>query len=223
MTITEKYLEALQQMEGWVTSGEWALKVTELYPDLLEKANEQARNQKIDTTGMRELTARIASAIARGAYEGKIEIDATERPRKIRFATEEEIQKHVDEELDEEMASLTRAQKIKKEYDDLSDFEKYRIQELESIAKAFNSYFKTDLEVDHAQALMADIPGIHHPDNLQLLSKTHNRIKSKASWKRMDLEKQLEYLYKMKDYHTMVFKVDDGVFKSLMERVEKVY
>ncbi len=223
MTITEKYLEALQQMEGWVTSGEWALEVAELYPDLLEKANEQARNQKIDTTGMRELTARIASAIARGAYEDKIEIDATERPRKIRFSTEEEIQKHVDEELDEEMASLTRAQKIRKEYDELNDFDKYRIQELESIAKAFNSYFKTDLEVDHAQALMGDIPGIHHPDNLQLLSKTHNRIKSKASWERMSLEKQLEYLYKMKDYHAMVFKVDEGIFKSLMERIEKVY
>lgn len=223
MTITEKYLEALEQMEGWVTSGEWALKVSELYPDLLEKANEQARNQKIDTTGMRELTARIASAIARGAYEGKIEIDATERPRKIRFATEEEIQKYVDEELDEEMASLTRAQKIRKEYDELSDFDKYRIQELEFIAKAFNSYFKTDLEVDHAQALMGDIPGIHHPDNLQLLSKTHNRIKSKASWERMSLEKQLEYLYKMKDYHTMVFKVDDGIFGSLIDRIKKVY
>lgn len=223
MTITDQYLEALKQVEGWVTGGEWALKVAEVYPDLLEKANEQARGQATPTTGMRELTARINSSIGRGAYEGKIEIDATEYPRKIRYATEEEIQKHVDEELDEEMESLTRSQKIRKEYDELSDFDKYRIQELESIAKAFNYYFKTDLEVDHAQALMGDIPGIHHPDNLQLLSKTHNRIKSKASWDRMSLEKQLEYLYKMKAYHIMVFSVDDGIFASLIERIKKVY
>lgn len=223
MTITDQYLEALKQMEGWVTTGEWALKVTELYPDLLEKANEQARNQKIDTTGMRELTARIASAIARGAYEGKIEIDASERPRKIRYATEDEIQKHADEELDEEMESLTRAQKIRKEYDELGDYDRYRIQEFELIAKAFNSYFNTDLEVDHAQALMGVNPGKHHPDNLQLLSKTHNRIKSKTSWDRMSLEKQLEYLHKMKVYHMMVFKVDEGIFNSLIERIKKVF
>ena len=54
-------------------------------------------------------------------------------------------------------------------------------QSLEAIAKAFNSYFKTDLEVDHAQSLMGDNPGRHHPDNLQLISKTHNRIKSKKT------------------------------------------
>jgi len=223
MTITDQYLEALKQLEGWVTGGEWALKVTEVYPDLLEKANEQAQGQATPTTGMRELTARIHSAIGRGAYDGQIEIDASERPRKIRYATEDEIQKHVTEDLDEEMESLTRAQKIRKEYDELSDFDRYRILEFESIAKAFNSYFKTDIEVDHAQALMGDIPGHHHPDNLQLLSRTHNRIKSKASWERLSLEKQLEYLYKMKDYHVMVFKVDEGIFSSLIDRIKKVY
>ncbi len=112
---------------------------------------------------------------------------------------------------------------IKKERDGLSEFEKYRIQELDAIAKAFNSYFKTDLEVDHAHALMGDTPGKHHPDNLQLLSKTHNRIKSKSSWHRMTLERQLEYLYKMKNYHAVVFQIDEEIFKSLIERLEKVY
>jgi hypothetical protein len=77
MTITGQYLEALKQIDDWVTGGEWALKVAELYPELLERANEQAANQANPTTGMRELTARINSAIARGAYEGQIEIDST--------------------------------------------------------------------------------------------------------------------------------------------------
>ncbi len=57
------------------------MKVAEVYPDLLEKANEQARGQATPTTGIRELTARINSSIGRGAYESRIEIDATERPR----------------------------------------------------------------------------------------------------------------------------------------------
>lgn len=223
MTITDQYLEALKQTEGWVTGGEWALRVAEVYPDLLEKANEQAQGQATPTTGMRELTARIHSSIGRGAYEGKVEIDTTERPRKIRYATEEEIQKHVDEELDEEMDSLTRTQKIKLDYETLSNYDKYRIQELESIAKTFNSYFKTDIEVDHSKALMGDTPGMHHPDNLQLLSRTHNRIKSKSSWERMSLEKQLEYIERMMEYHKLVFQIDEGILASLVDRIKKIY
>jgi hypothetical protein len=223
MKVTEKYLEALKQCEGWVTAGEWALKVAELYPAVLEKANKQAENQKNDTTGMRELTARIHSNVSRGAYEGMIEIDMEERPRRFRYALPDEIEKRIDEELDEEMASLTRAERIRKDYESLSTYERYRIQELEAIAKAFNGYFKTDLEVDHAQSLMGDNPGRHHPDNLQLISKTHNRIKSKKNWERMSLEKQLEYLEKMMVYHEVVFDVDKVVLNSLMERIRTVY
>ena len=37
MTITDQYLEALKQTEGWVTGGEWALKVAEVYPDLIRE------------------------------------------------------------------------------------------------------------------------------------------------------------------------------------------
>ena len=223
MTITEKYIEALKEIGDWATAGEWALKVAEMYPDIMENANEQAKNQKNDTTGMRELTARLHSNVSRGAYEGKIEIDMDERPRKFRYALPEDIEKRIDEELDEEMACLTRTERIKKDYESLSTYDKYRIQELEAIAKAFNSYFKTDIEVDHAQSLMGDNPGRHHPDNLQLISKTHNRIKSKKSWERMNLEKQLEYLEKMMAYHEMVFDVDDEILASLVERVRKVY
>ena len=224
MTVTEKYLEALKQCDGWVTAGEWALKVAELYPDILEKAEEQARNQKNETTGMRELTARLHSNVSRGAYEGQIEIDMSERPRKFRYAQPEEIEKRLDEELDEEMASLTRAERIKRDLESLTPYEQYRIEELKSIAKAFNDYFKTDLEVDHAQSLMDDEkPGRHHPDNLQLIAKLHNRIKNKESWQRMTLEEQIDYLKKLLALQALVFDVDEGISHLLIERLKKVY
>jgi hypothetical protein len=38
--ISEKYLDALRAVDDWVTVSEWAVNVGELYPDLLEKANE---------------------------------------------------------------------------------------------------------------------------------------------------------------------------------------
>ena len=38
MNITEKYLEALKPLTDWVIVSEWAIKVGELYPDILEKA-----------------------------------------------------------------------------------------------------------------------------------------------------------------------------------------
>ncbi len=44
MTITDQYLEALKQIEGWVTGGEWALKVAEVYPGLLQKKRYQNSN-----------------------------------------------------------------------------------------------------------------------------------------------------------------------------------
>lgn len=66
MKIHEKYLEALKTFDGFVTVSEWAVKFGEMYPELLEKANKEAQNQKNDTTGLREIAARISSRLATG-------------------------------------------------------------------------------------------------------------------------------------------------------------
>jgi hypothetical protein len=48
VNITEKYLEALKTIDDWVQVSECAIKVGELYPELLEKANREAVNQAND-------------------------------------------------------------------------------------------------------------------------------------------------------------------------------
>jgi len=53
MKIHEKYLEALKTFDDYVTVSERAEKVGILYPDLLEKANQEAKNQENDTTGLK--------------------------------------------------------------------------------------------------------------------------------------------------------------------------
>ena len=57
MKIVEKYLEAIKTFDDYVTISDWAIKFSELYPDELQKANEQAANQKNETTGIREIAA----------------------------------------------------------------------------------------------------------------------------------------------------------------------
>ena len=47
MTKTKKYLEALKTFDDWTIVSEWAVRVGELYPDLLEAANAQAANHKV--------------------------------------------------------------------------------------------------------------------------------------------------------------------------------
>ena len=74
MTKTQKYLEALKTFDDWVIVSEWAMRVGELYPDILEAANEQAINQANETTGLRELAARISSRLSTGGFP-EVEID----------------------------------------------------------------------------------------------------------------------------------------------------
>jgi hypothetical protein len=84
MTKLQKYLEALKSFEDWVVVSEWAIKVGEIYPDLLEAANVQAANQANETTGLRELAARISSNLSSGGFPD-VEVDDRERPRKVRY------------------------------------------------------------------------------------------------------------------------------------------
>ena len=100
MNITKKYLEALKPVDGWVTVSEWAIKVGELYPDILEKAEIEASNQANETTGLREIAARISSSISRGAYAGKIEVNDSERPRQIKYLPVNQLDAYVQHDVD---------------------------------------------------------------------------------------------------------------------------
>lgn len=229
MNITEQYLEALKAIDDWVTVSEWAVKVGDLYPDLLEKANEDARNQVNDTTGLREIAARIGSNISRGAYIDHIEIDASERPRKVRYVSKEEHDATVSSEIDEDVAPLKRTEIIRQSEQTLSNTDKYRIDEFEAIARQLKRYFGLDFEVDHAQALLnKEQPGIHHPDNLQIILKLHNSKKNSDSWPRFSLEEQVKYITSVIETQNIVAKrlgmeITTDVLGSLLYRLSKIY
>jgi len=228
MTKTQKYLEALKTFDDWVIVSEWAVRVGELYPDILEAANEQAANQANDTTGLRELAARISSRLSTGGFP-EVEIDDSERPRKVRYISEAQKEERIEEELEADIEPLTRAERIRQDSERLTEIERYRIEEFETIAKQLNKFFSLDFEVDHAFALLNPIEaGKHHPDNLQLLIKAHNGKKNKKNWQRFTLNEQKEYIQKVIALQTMIasrleISLVDDVLDSLLERLGRVY
>jgi len=179
MSISKKYLDALKSVDGWCTVSDWAIQVGKSFPDILEKAEQEAKNQKSDTNGLRELAARISSNISRGAYSEHIEIDESERPRKVRFLNDSEVIERVNKDIEDDLAPITRTQKIKQDEEKLTTKDKYRIQEFEHICSQLRSFFNLDFEFEHAKAILnKKDPGNHHPDNIQILLKSHNRMKS---------------------------------------------
>jgi len=229
MSMTEKYLEALKDINDWVIVSEWATRFGELYPELLEKANEEARNQANETTGLREIAARISSSISRGAYIDNIEIDSSERPRKVRYVLSEEHDLKVNQEIDDDVAPLRRDERIKQDQVEWKSIDKYRNTEFESIAKQLKLFFGLDFEVDHAQALFnVEQPGKHHPDNFQLILKAHNAKKNNNNWARFSLEEQINYIKAAIKLQRIVssrfgIEMENEVLGSLIERIEKVY
>ena len=228
MTKAQKYLEALKTFDDWVIVSEWAEKVGELYPELLKEADEQAANQANETTGLRELAARISSRLSTGGFK-EVEIDDSERPRKVRYISPEQKEERIEEELEADIEPLTRAERIRQDSQTLTEIERYRIEEFETIAKQLNRFFSLDFEVDHASALLHPTdPGKHHPDNLQLLIKAHNSKKNKKNWQRFTFEEQKEYIERVIALQTMIssrleIALVDDVLESLLERLHKIY
>mgnify|MGYP000916849291 CR=1 FL=1 len=228
MKIQEKYTEALKTFNDFVTVSEWAQRVGELYPDLLEKAEKEALAQKNDTTGLREIAARISSRLSGGKFENVI-VDESERPRRAKYLTAQERQSNQQKELHDDIEPITRIEIINQAKDKLKIVEFYRLDEFKNIQKAFKEFFGLDFELDHANALLdRENQGEHHPDNLQLLLKYHNGKKNNNSWKRFDFDEQSNYIKDSIKLQSNVadsfnIELDDSILSQLLNRLKAVY
>jgi hypothetical protein len=229
MSIAKKYLDALELLNDWTTVSDWAIKFGEIFPELLVKANKEAQEYKTPSTGLREIAARISSNISRGAWAGTIEIDDSERPKKVRLLTKEQAESYVLKEIEDDVAPITRAQRIKSDEEALTTKEKYRILEMEAIISQLKSFFNLDFEFEHAKAMLNPIdPGKHHPDNIQILLKSHNRMKGSSNWERFTLPEQIEYIKAVIQVQKIVsskMKIDleEDLVASIIERLKLIY
>ena len=222
--ISEQYLLALKDLSDWVTVSEWAQHVGKIYPDLLVKADAEAKEHKKQSTGLREIAARISSNIVRGAYVGRISIDESSSPRKVKYLTQ-----RIEEEIEDDIREFDRDEIKERDSKSWSEKERYRFDELDRIKKQLSIYIGVSFELDHAKALAnKDQPGLHHPDNLQIIIKGHNGKKSDSSWERFTIEEQIEYLQTMVKAYEIIAKknkmeVEASIINSLMERLKIVY
>jgi len=228
MKINEIYLEALKTFNDYVTVSEWAQKVGELYPDLLEKAEKDAKAQKNDTTGLREIAARISSRLSTCGFPHVI-IDDSERPRKVKYVSLEEQESYSVQELNEDVEPLKRQEIINQAKDTLKIYELYRLDEFKSIQKSFKDFFSLDFELDHANALLDNHnKGEHHPDNIQLLLKYHNGKKNNKSWTRFSFAEQETYITDAIKLQSNVadnfhLELNNDILKQLLVRLKLIY
>lgn len=229
MKIHEKYLEALKTFTDFVTISEWAVKFGEMYPDELDKANKQAYKQKNDTTGVRELAARMSSRLSSGGFSNSVQIDDSERPKKVKYITNDELKFNIQKEIDQDIEPLRRQDIINNAVNKMEVLDLYRISEFESIQKSFKQFFGIDFEIDHAEALLNNNKqGEHHPNNLQLLLKYHNGKKNKTSWERFSFKEQSEYIKKTISLQVLVaerfdVEIDNKILDLLLKRLQEVY
>jgi hypothetical protein len=229
VSMKDRYLEALKTFDDWATVSEWAIRFAELYPDLLEKANKEAAAQKNETTGLREIAARMSSRVFGGGFGEHIQVDESERPKKVRYVSQEEAKKIIQKEREEDLAPLNRESRIKIDEEKLTTKEKYRLSEMKIIIGQLKSFFNLDFEFEHAKAILnATDPGRHHPDNIQILLKSHNRLKNSDNWERFSLEEQIEYIeavVKVQKIVSAKMKVDieEEVINSIIEKLKAVY
>jgi hypothetical protein len=229
VSMNVRYLEALKHIDGWTTVSEWAIKFGEMFPELLKKANREAVNHKTPSTGIREIAARISSYVSTGFWSGKIEVDESERPKKVRILSPEDASHYIEKEIEDDLEPLSRAQKIKADEAGLNTKEKYRLAEYDAIIGQLKSFFNLDFELEHAKALLnPKDPGRHHPDNVQLLLKSHNRAKNSSNWDRFSLEEQIEYIQAVVRVQKLVSKrmgvdLHEDVVKAMIDRLKLVY
>ncbi len=227
--VSEKYLEALRQINDWTTVSDWAIKVGDMHPDLLEKANNEAKNHKRPSTGIREIAARISSWVSTDGFAGKIEVDESERPKRVRILSEERARHYQEDSLESDLEPLTRSQKIKTAEAQFGTKEQYRMAEFQTIIGQLKSLFNLDFEFEHAKAILNPTdPGHHHPDNIQILLKSHNRLKGNTNWERFTLKEQIEYIEAVVKVQKLVSKrmnveLQDEVIGSIIERLKLVF
>jgi len=229
LTKKQKYLEVLKTFDDFVIVKEWAEKFAKMYPDDLEQANKQAAKQKHETTGLREICARISSTIGKGGFDQNIEIDMSEKPKKVRYITSDEFKSLEEKETESDIEPLRRDEILRKAKNELDKILVYRLEEFDLITKSLNQYFETNFQVDHAKALKnPSIKGEHHPDNLQILLQAHNGKKSSKNWERFSKKEQITYINKAIELQKLIMprlelNFDNKILTMLLNRLEKVY
>jgi len=223
MTKKERFLEVLKACDRPVTVAEWAEKVVERYPLILNQVN--SKTNKLMT--LKDLVLGLGQKLSKHEFE-EVTILNINPYRKVEYIPESMRMNLMKQCIKRDAEPLMIASKIKKDIERLPESDKYRIEELNSIKEQLNSYFALNFILHHVYGVMSEKKeGRYNADNLELLTEEHANKKSMEQIK-FSLETQKLYIKRMIDVQMMLnsdmeINLSDDVLDMLLERLEKVY
>ena len=223
MTKKERFLEVLKTFDKPVTVAEWAERVVERYPLILNQLN--SKTNKLMT--LNDLAMGIGQKLSKHEFEEVMVLNVSPY-RKVEYVPVAMRNSLLKQSIKRDIEPLLIASKIKKDIDRLPESDKYRIEELKSIKEQLNNYFSLNFVLHHLHGVMNEKKeGRYHADNLELLTEEHANKKRLGQMK-FSIEEQKLYIKRMIAIEMMInrdmeINLSDEVLDLLLERLEKVY
>jgi len=223
MTKQERFIEVLKTFDTPVTVSEWATRVVEQYPAILNQINSKTN----ELMTLKALATTMSLKVSRGEFSNLKVLDS-EPYRRVMYLTENKKKNLTKMEVTKDIEAIVLETKIKEDIKRSSDQDKYRLEELNSICSQLNKYFTLDFNLHHAESLSnSKKSGRHHVTNLQLLTREHSILK-KDGTKKFSIEEQKAYIKRVISVHMMIdrsidINLTDDVLEMLLDRLEKIY
>jgi len=223
MTKQERFIEVLSTFETPVTVAKWANRVVEHYPSILNQINSKTNEQMT----LKALVATMSLKVSRGEFS-ELKVLDSEPYRQVLYVPENKKKDLTKKEVTKDVEPILLESKIDEDIKKSSDYDRYRIEELNSICEQLNKYFKLDFNLHHAESLSdSKKSGRHHIDNLQLLTREHSLLKKDGA-KKFSIEEQKAYIKRVISVHMMIdrtidINLTDEVLEMLLDRLEKIY
>jgi len=223
MTKQEKFIEVLRTFDTAVTVSEWANRVVEQYPAILNQINSKTN----EPMTLKALATTMSLKVSRGEFS-ELKVLDSEPYRRVMYLTENKKNDLTKMEVTKDVEAIVLESKMNDDIKKSTEQDRYRLEELSSICTQLNKYFRLNFNFHHAQSLSSTTKsGRHHVDNIQLLTTEHSLFKEDGT-KKFSIEEQKAYIKRVISVHMMIDKsidinLTDEILEMLLDRLEKIY
>ena len=223
MTKQERFIEVLRTFETPVTVSQWANRVVEQYPTILNQINSKTN----EPMTLKALATTMSLKVSRGEFS-ELKVLDSEPYRRIMYLSENKKNDLTKMEVTKDVEAIVLESKMNADIKKSTEQDKYRLEEVNSICTQLNKYFALNFTLHHAQSLSnSKSSGRHHVDNIQLLTTEHILL-IKDGKKKFSIEEQKAYIKRVISVHMMIVKsidinLTDDVLEMLLDRLEKIY
>ena len=148
MTKKERFIEVLRTFEAPVTVSEWANRVIEQYPTILNQINSKTN----EPMTLKALATTMSLKVSRGEFP-ELKILDSKPYRMVMYLTENKKNDLTKMEVSKDVEAIALESKKKEDIEKSTEQDKYRLEELNSICAQLNKYFSLNFTLHHAKLL----------------------------------------------------------------------